>query len=109
MADILQTVKSVLGSPSARRIDFHLGLIHVDAAGLAAVLSLVASRAIDIEVTPIMKKGVAAQYVNPTNTLRFRRPDYGATVVERAAILHECVHALHDVYGGDTSPRAAPS
>jgi len=101
MADILQTVKSVLSSPAARRIDFHLGLINVDAAGLAAIHNFVASGIVSIKVGEL-KAGVAGQYFNETNTLRFKREDYGASgdSFERATILHECVHALHDMYGG---------
>lgn len=103
MADLLQTVMGVLTSPSAKRIDFHLGLIHVDAIGLAAVKSLVSVSAVGgvrIDIVKYLPKGVAAQYDNATNTLQFTRKDYGATAGERAVILHECVHALHDVYGG---------
>jgi hypothetical protein len=99
MADILQTVKSVLSSPSAKRIDFHLGLINVDAAGLAAIHNLVAVGTVAIRVGAL-KDGVAGQYFNQTNTLRFKREDYGATAFEKATILHECIHALHDMYGG---------
>ena len=99
MADILQTVKSVLSSSSARKIDFHLGLIHVDAAGLAAIHNLVAVGTIAIKVGAL-REGVAGQYSNATNTLRIKRENYGADAFERATILHECVHALHDIYGG---------
>ena len=99
MADILQTVKSVLSSPAARRIDFHLGLINVDAAGLAAIHNFVAAGIVAIRVGEL-KDGVAGQYSNQTNTLRFKRETYGASPFERATILHECVHALHDMYGG---------
>lgn len=101
MADILHTVKTVLSSPSAKRIDFHLGLIHVDAAGLAAIHNFVATGIVGIKVGEL-KEGVAGQYFNSTNTLRFKRENYGANAFERATILHECVHALHDMYGGGT-------
>jgi hypothetical protein len=99
MADILHTVKSVLSSPTARRIDFHLGLINVDAAGLAAIHNLVAVGTVAIRVGAL-PDGTAGQYSNDTNTLRFKREDYGADPFERATILHECIHALHDMYGG---------
>jgi hypothetical protein len=100
MADILQTVKRVLSSPSARRVDFHLGLINVDAAGLAAIHNLVAVGTIPIKIVEM--KGFAGQYFNEFNTLKFPRENYGADPFERATILHECVHALHDIYGGGT-------
>jgi hypothetical protein len=101
MANILQTVKGVLSSPSARRIDFHLGLINVDAAGLAAIHNLVAVGAITLKVVAI-PANAAAMYDNDYDTLEFPRENYGATAFERATILHECIHALHDMYGGGT-------
>ena len=100
MADIVQTVMGVLTSQSARRIDFHLGLLHVDAAGLAAIHGLVALGGVRTEVARFLQPGVGAEYNAATNTLRFPRRDYGAVASEKATILHECVHALHDVYGG---------
>lgn len=101
MADIRQTVMSVLASPSARRIDFHLGTINVDAAGLATIHALVAVGAIPIKVVS-MASNVAAQYSNGSNTLEFPRDTYGVGAKERSDILHECIHALHDMYGGGT-------
>ena len=101
MADIRQTVLNVLASPTARRIDFHLGSINVDAAGLAAIHNLVAVNAIPVKVVG-MDSGVAAQYRNDTNGLEFPRDTYGANAKERSDILHECIHALHDMYGGGT-------
>lgn len=99
MADILQTVKSVLSSASAKRIDFQLGTIKVNAAGLAAIHNLVAVGTIPIKVVA-MESGVAAVYSNHINTLKFPRENYGANAKERSDILHECIHALHDMYGG---------
>ncbi|MGE0422386.1 MAG: hypothetical protein AB7O88_08985 [Reyranellaceae bacterium] len=99
MAGILDTVKNVLSSPAARRIDFHLGTINVDAAGLATIHNLVAVGTIPVKVEA-MRSGVAAQYRNSTNSLMFPRESFGANAQERCDILHECIHALHDMYGG---------
>jgi len=103
MADILQTVKRVLSSPSARRIDFHLGLINVDAAGLAAIHSLVSVGTISVKVvksTDMVDAGVESQYDPTTNSLQFIRADYGSDdYSEEAGIVHECIHGLHDFYG----------
>lgn len=100
MAKVLHTVIDVLTSPSARRIDFHLGLIHVDVVGLMAINSLIVVGAVRIDVARFLEPGVGAEYDNATNTLKVPRDDYGTTSNERATIVHECVHALHDVYGG---------
>lgn len=99
MANLVETVKSVLISPSAKRIDFHLGFMHVDAAGLNAVRNLIITGIVHVNVVPTTKSDAAAAYNNFTNTLRIPRADYGATARERSDILHECVHALHDAYG----------
>lgn len=99
MADIMQTVTSVLKSRSAQRINFHLGLIHVDAVGLSDIAKDLAAGIVHIKIEPIANPDVAAQYVGSVNTLQFRRESYGANADERRDILHECVHALHDVYG----------
>ncbi len=107
MTRILQTVKKVLTSTSARKIDFRLGTIHVDAVGLGAINLLVSFGQIAVKVRR-MKPGVAALYVPSTNTLNFPRDDYGANAQERTDILHECVHALHDMFGGgSTFPKRA--
>lgn len=103
MADILQTVKRVLSSPSAKRIDFHLGLINVDAAGLAAIHSLVSVGTIAVKVVrpaDMVSKKVEAQYDPATNSLQVVRGNYGADdYSEEAGIVHECIHGLHDFYG----------
>ncbi len=99
MADILETVKGVLNSPSARRIDFHMGLIHVDAAGLHAIRGLLAAGIVRVKVVPSTDRDVAALYNYAANTLKFPRADYGANAKEKSDILHECIHALHDIYG----------
>lgn len=100
MARVLHTVIDVLSSPSARKIDFHLGLIHVDVVGLMAINNLIVVGAVRIEVARFLEHGVGAEYDDSTNTLKVPRSDYGATSDEKATIVHECVHALHDVYGG---------
>jgi hypothetical protein len=100
MANILHTVVDVLMSPSARKIDFHLGLIHVDVVGLMSVGNLILAGAVKIDVTRFLPQGVGAEYDNASNTLKVPSADYGARSNEKATIVHECVHALHDVYGG---------
>lgn len=103
MADILRAVMDVLGSPSAQRINFRLGLIHVDGTGLAAVSNLLSIGTVSglrIRVGGPLPRGAAAAYDDATNTLRFSRAEFGVNASEKATILHECVHALHDVYGG---------
>lgn len=109
MSRILQTVKDVLTSTSARRIDFHLGTIHVDAVGLMVISHFVSFGRIAVKVAP-MAPGVAAQYDPGANTLEVPRDNYGANAKERSDILHECVHALHDMFGGGSMfPKRAGS
>lgn len=99
MASIVETVKSVLVSPSAKRIDFHLGLMHVDAAGLIAVRGLIIAGIVRVRIEPSTDPHVAALYNYSANTLKFPRENYGANAKEKSDILHECIHALHDIYG----------
>jgi hypothetical protein len=96
MANLLHTVRRVLKSPEAMRIDFHLGLINVDAAGLTQISSLVAGGWVGIQVVK-MDDDTLAQYAYEANTLLFPRQDFGKDEIEEASIVHECIHALHDL------------
>ncbi|WP_342362181.1 hypothetical protein [Terrarubrum flagellatum] len=99
VSELRTLVYNTLVSPSANKIDFTLGSIHVDGAGFAGVAALVATGGIGIKVGK-QQAGASASYVNPKNTLSFP-PDYsGALPRVRKDIVHECTHALHDIWGG---------
>ncbi len=51
-----------------------------------------------------MDERVGAQYSPKENALKFRRVNFGGTSIEEATIVHECVHSLQDIYGGDVYP-----
>lgn len=99
MSIIAYTVTRVLSSPAAQKIDFRIGSIHVNGAGLARIRSLVAVGTISTNVVP-MDPGVGAQYVPGANTLEFPSAVFGTTPEDKCTIVHECIHALHDIYGG---------
>ncbi|MGE0425226.1 MAG: hypothetical protein AB7O88_23400 [Reyranellaceae bacterium] len=53
-------MKGVLTSASARKTDFHMGLMHVDAAGLLAIRGLIATKVVRVAVVPVSSSDVAA-------------------------------------------------
>jgi hypothetical protein len=113
LEDLRNRVLSLLASGPARRIDFQLGAIRVNAAGLDRVSDMIRLKAlgsavgIDVVVGRV-PRGAGAAYNNPSNELRFRSTAYGASATERAAILHECVHGLRDVQGTYLPTPAGP-
>ena len=102
-----QTVTKVLTSPSARKIDFTLGSIHVDYAGFMSVFMALASRqqgyaGIDIEIDEDLPAGAQAAYFPTEDKFHFPHAAFGLTdVSEKIAIIHESVHAMHDIAGGN--------
>lgn len=102
MANMAQRVMALLKSPAAQRMDFHFGLIHVDAIGLNAIHDHIAKGEIQVGVVKPEdrdKIDAEAAYLDAKNALLFKRADYGADAFQNAAIVHECIHALHDFYG----------
>jgi hypothetical protein len=114
MADrtIQETVLSVLSNPGVRKINFNLNGLIVAGHRYALVAALVRSGKIACEVVSQMpvKPGqappqgsiVGAMYDPDTNTMYFKRADYGNSGIaagkERGVILHEATHALFDVF-----------
>src|SRR5689334_10973366 len=49
--------------------------------------------------------GAEAEYKPDSHTLWFRRDTYGTRPEERAAIIHQCTHALRDIMAGSALPR----
>ncbi|WP_342362182.1 hypothetical protein [Terrarubrum flagellatum] len=97
--ELRMLVYRTLLSPSAAKIDFALGSIHVDGAGFAGVAALVAHGGIGIKVEN-QQTGEAASYNYPKNSLSFPLGYSGTSPDDREAIVHECTHALHDIWGG---------
>ena len=98
---LMLTTMRVLKSSSAQRIDFHLGWINVDVVGLNAIHDHISNKEVTVG---LLEKNTddLPLYLDVENTIGFPRLDYGANPFESAAILHECIHAMHDYYGGGT-------
>lgn len=96
-------VKVILGSAAAKKIDFWLGTIHVDHSGLHAVGESMlprwqGKRGVGV-ATAKMPAGAGATYNIVKNVINFppgfdfKKPD------NRAMVVHEAVHAMHDTLG----------
>lgn len=100
---LAQVIIGVLNSEPAQKINFTLGLMKVDGPGLRGVATLVQTGSWGgpgVKIGFNVPAGYQASYDEARNTLNFPRANYGTTPFERACILHECVHAMHDVFGG---------
>jgi hypothetical protein len=92
---------AVLQSPEVARIDFTLGSIKVDGAGLREVVVSLMLGTIHIGIQA-MPAGAAAQYAPHGNKFLFPSAAFGATENDNAYLVHESVHALQDIdYGYD--------
>jgi outer membrane protein OmpA-like peptidoglycan-associated protein len=90
---------NVLTSAAAQRIDFWLGSIHVDGRGLSSVVQALKDGRIDVTIAQL-QKGAAAEYANATKFFRFPTATWGLTPSDRKAMLHESIHAMQDLAGG---------
>lgn len=106
MANLAQKVMALLKSRSAQRMNFHFGLIHVDAVGLNAIHDHIAKQEIVVGIVRPEHRDKfpgEAGYLDAENALLFKTPDFGKNPFQDAAIVHECIHALHDFYGADAT------
>lgn len=99
-AQIRSVIWRTLSSPAARQINFTLGSITIDWSGLMAIASWVLNGQIGIRIKT-HKMGVRARYVEKENLLSIPPDLSGATAEDRSYLVHECAHALHDLYGGN--------
>jgi hypothetical protein len=94
-------VTAILLSKPAVQIDFTLGFIHVDSVGLASVVGAMYTKMAGFPGIGIrfgnVPAGAAAAYDEADDVFDFPSATFGLTPVERIYILHESVHAMHDI------------
>ena len=97
---LIPSISRVLLSKAAI-IDFIAHGMHVSGAGYIMVWFFITQGwiklRVDLPSAPQIKPGAGAEYKAPAHTLWFPRDSYGKAPDERAAILHECTHALRDI------------
>jgi hypothetical protein len=97
-------MSSLLMSDAAQQIDFYLDRLHVDGSGFSFVaLALLpkpqGQHGFSIRVGHV-NPNAEATYQPANNTFDFPTANYGTTPFQRSSIIHECVHALRDCFGG---------
>lgn len=97
-------VTNILLSPAAQKIDFRLGSIHVDGAGLGEVAASTYFAVLGFKGVKVVQErqseGSGGSYDNKTNTLSLpntRR--FGTSTYDKMTIVHEAIHAMHDMAG----------
>ena len=90
-------IMETLQAPATKRIDFRVGALHVDASGFAAVQFAVFSHAIGVSVEKLTVPNANAIYHRGRDTFLVGRFTFGKFADEKAALLHECVHAMTDI------------
>jgi hypothetical protein len=97
-------ITAILLSKPAVQIDFTLGFIHVDSVGLASVVGAMYTKMAGFPGIGIrfgnVPAGAAAAYDEADDVFDFPSATFGLTSVERIYILHESVHAMHDIAVG---------
>jgi hypothetical protein len=93
------TINSVLLSPSAQKIDFWLGSIHVDGPGFRTVVDALNHYKVFVKVGGV-PRGAAAAYDTMNNCFNLPTATYGQSAVDKQAVVHEAVHAIQDIAGG---------
>lgn len=95
LSDVLNT----LNDPVAMDIDFHVGKVHINAERLTTVRD-------HIRVGNILVKGGTSDlafYDQASDVLITQKKSPPANDDDRALLLHECVHAMIDVYDPNTT------
>jgi hypothetical protein len=96
--ELMSRVLGTIMSEPARRFNFSLGHVKVDAAGFLAVFNAIVNGRIGLKVGN-MPPGAAAAYDSRGDVFHFPSPLWGYTDDDREAILHESVHAMQDIRG----------
>jgi len=112
LAGLRALVRRTLLSPACQKISFDFAYSHgygynrnrIDGWALSHIAMALDVRPADgrgirIGVARITKPGQDASYSSVNNALHFPSAAYGATMEERALIVHECVHAYRDALG----------
>lgn len=88
-----QRLIDVLRSPSAQKIDFYLGCLHVSGFGYGAVADAVSKDSIGIRFGQV-PAGAAAAFDGVDKVFDFPEGRiYGSSLVEQALVVHEATHA----------------
>src|SRR5215813_11741760 len=90
-------IMETLQSPATKRIDFRVGDLHIDASGFATVQFAVFSHALAVSVERLPVRNANAIYDRGRDSFLVGRFTFGKFPDEKAALLHECVHALTDI------------
>lgn len=100
-AHLRMIVMGILLSKPAAQIDFTLGSIHVDANGFASVVGAMFTKQCGFPGIGIDVGGVppdaAAAYDEAEDVFNFPNATFGTAPNERIYIIHESVHAMHDI------------
>jgi hypothetical protein len=89
---------------SVKKIDFHLGGLHISADGLAKVACEVGQA--HIQVIKNSSLGSDAQYNSKTDTISIKAPNFNDAEF-KSLIVHESVHALVDIVKAKGTRRLA--
>ena len=92
--DLASNITKVLEDDCVRKINFHLGGLHVSGDGLGDVAGAIGRG--DIKVARDSSLGPDAEYDAKKNTLTIKAPDFENPEF-RSLIVHESVHALIDM------------
>jgi hypothetical protein len=88
-----QRLIDVLRSPSAQKIDFYLGYLHVSGFGYVTVADAVSNGSIGIRFGQV-PAGAAAAFDGEDKVFDFPEGQiYGSNLVEQALMVHEATHA----------------
>jgi hypothetical protein len=90
-------ILTILRSPAARRIDFHLGRWHINGAAFETVAKAIALGDIDVVVGPPSSDSTVEAAYNFKRDFINVPAGYGGTLTQEAGIIHECVHAFVDM------------
>ncbi|RJF88730.1 hypothetical protein D3874_18495 [Oleomonas cavernae] len=97
MSEVLrQKVLDLLSEALTFQLNFVAPPIHVRGDGLFRVWAAVTARKIGVRVGPL-PPDTAALYDKVRNEFVFLSSSFGNTYGEKAAIFHECVHAMADI------------
>lgn len=92
---VSQAIARVLRSSACRKIDFYVGSFHVDSAGFELVAKALDAGKIKVLIYDALGNGAA--YSDTKNFIGVASADVCTTALGRSLVVHEAVHALHDI------------